>query len=86
MDRRDVEEVARMAARNAVAEMMIALGINVKDPASILRVQRNFTQLHEWVAACDDIKKHSMTTTVGILIVGLIGAVLMYAKDHLGWK
>lgn len=80
----EVEKIADAAAKAAVRETLISLGLDPSDPT---KLQRNFAQLDKWVVSCDLVKEKaigtSVKTAVGFLVTGLLGAVVLYFREHI---
>lgn len=78
-DRRELEEIARMAADKAVAEMLVKLGIDTTDP---FEMQRDFQHLRSWRVSSETIKTKAVIAAIGILIAGVCGAIWLAIKGH----
>lgn len=79
----DVKLIAAEAARAAVLEMLVTLGINARDPDAILDMQKDFAYVRVWRQSIDTVKTQSIKTAVGVLVTGLLGA--LYVAIH-GWR
>lgn len=68
-----VERTAAEAARQAVKEILVALGLNVNDP---FEVQADMQHLRSWRRSMNTVKKQGLVTAVGIVVAGLIALVI----------
>ncbi len=72
------EEEIRAVVRATVDEMLTSMGMDHEDP---LEMQRDFQHLRDWREASEAVKKKGMMTLVGILVVGILGALWIGFKD-----
>lgn len=72
----DMEAIAAKAARAAVLEMFIALGVNARDPEAILKMQKDFAYIRVWRESMDTVKRQSLRTAVVVVVTGLVGWVI----------
>lgn len=80
LSQREVEEIASRAARQAVEETFIRLGIDPTDP---IEAQRDMQHLREWRLAVAAIKSKGMLALLGILVSGLAAAVWLGFRELL---
>ena len=78
MNKEDIEEIARTAAREAIREMLIAMGVDTSNPAAMIEMQRDFQSLRSWRESVQTIRRHSLVTAVGVIVVGLLGMIYMH--------
>jgi hypothetical protein len=71
----DIQHIASEAAKEAVRQTLLTLGVNIEKPDSILKMQQDFAYLRDWREASGTIKARTITTLVGIVVTGLAGAV-----------
>lgn len=95
----DIIKIAKAAAREAVHETLLSLGMNIQQP---LDAQRDFATLRELRAQLDDpewvsdqihlrkwrksvesVTHKSVLTVLGLLVTGLFGAIWIGMKDIL---
>jgi hypothetical protein len=78
MNKEDIEDIARTAAREAIREMLIAMGVDTSNPAAMIEMQRDFQSLRSWRQSVQTIQRHSLVTAVGVIVVGLLGMIYMH--------
>jgi hypothetical protein len=71
----EIQHIASETAKAAVRETLLTLGVNIEKPDAILKMQQDFAYLRDWREASGTIKARTITTLVGILVTGLVGAV-----------
>ncbi len=72
-----VRTIAREAAKEAVRETLIALGIDAADPRE---VQADMQHLRDWRLSVAAVKRQGIVSAVGLLTVGMLGLVWMALK------
>lgn len=73
----EIRDVARTAAREAVHEVMIAMGVDASNPAAMIEMQKDFLSLREWRQSMQAIRRHSLITAVGVIVMGVLGVIYM---------
>ena len=68
MNAGDMEKLAKMAAKEAVSETFLTLGLNVSTPEAILSVQNQFATLRNI--------HYSMRQVRNVIIAGVLGAAV----------
>lgn len=71
----EIQHIASETAKAAVRETLLMMGVNTADPGSMLKMQQDFAYLRDWREASGTIKARTITTLVGILVTGGVGAV-----------
>lgn len=71
-------EEARALIREAVRETFLMLGVKVDDP---IEVQKDFQHLRDWRQTTESIKSKSITTVLGLMVAGAVGAFWVGFKD-----
>ncbi|BBE74376.1 hypothetical protein [Oharaeibacter diazotrophicus] len=74
IDDERVRTIAREAAKEAVRETLIALGIDAADPRE---VQADMQHLRDWRLSVAAVKRQGIVSAVGLLTVGMLGLVWM---------
>ena len=77
----EIKQVAQAAAREAVREMMLAMGVDASDPKALLEMQKDFQSLRKWRKSVQDVQRHGLLTAVGVLIVGILGMIYMHFRQ-----
>lgn len=78
----EVKAIAAEAAKAAVVELFISLGVDAKDPEAIITMQKDFAHLRHWRESIDTVKRQSLKTAVGVIMTGILGAILMYFQSR----
>jgi hypothetical protein len=73
----DVDRIATAAARKAVVELMIAMGVNVEDPEALLKMQKDFAHIRKWRESVDTLTLKGMSVAVTVIMTGILGAIWM---------
>ena len=63
-----IEQVASQAAKQAVHEMLVSLGIDLSDP---IKVQKDFASIRDFRETMALIKNRGIIASVGLVITGL---------------
>lgn len=69
----EIDEIAEAAAEKAVKSTLLSLGINISDPKEVMEAQLDFQHLRAWRESTQAVKRKALVTSVGILITGAIG-------------
>lgn len=72
-----VDRSASEAAKHAVKEMLLTMGIDTED---VLEVQRDMQHLRAWRQSIQTVKRQSLVVAVGIIVTGAIGALWLALK------
>lgn len=75
-----LDEVATKAARKAVEEMLMRLGIDVGDPIS---VQADMEFLRTVRGIGETVRRQTVKTTVGIVVTATLGIIGYVLFPHL---
>lgn len=75
-----VARVSDETARKVVAELLITLGIDTKNP---MEMQADMQHLRAWRNSVDTIKRQGLLSATGIIIVGVLGLIwTAVANNH----
>lgn len=72
-----VDEIAKQAAKEAVKEVFLTLGIETDEA---LEVQKDMQHLRAWREAVATVKRQSLMTAIGIITAGVLGLVWLAVK------
>ena len=72
-----VDEIAKQAAKEAVKEVFLTLGIET-DKA--LEVQKDMQHLRAWRESVATVKRQSLMTAIGIITAGVLGLIWLAVK------
>lgn len=68
----DIADVAKAAAKEALREFALVVGIDASDPKSVLEAQKDFHWLRSRRNGGDAIKRHGLLTVVGLSVTGVV--------------
>ena len=75
-----VARVSDETARKVVAELLITLGIDTKNP---MEMQADMQHLRAWRNSVATIKRQGLLSATGIIIVGVLGLIwTAVANNH----
>ena len=78
----EVREIAQEAARAAMKEFLLVLGVNAEDPEAVIAVQKDFAHLRSWREASETVKSMGLRTAVGAIVAGLLGLIWLALGRH----
>ena len=78
MSAEDIKQVAVEAARAAVSELFLTMGVDTSDSKSLLDLQRDFAHVRAWREASETVKNAGLKAAVGVLVTGFLGAVYWF--------
>lgn len=65
------KEIAKTAAREAVYETLMLLGIDAETPAGVRQAQRNFIFLDDLRTGTEAVKRRTLMLTVGAIFTAI---------------
>lgn len=77
MDESEIKELVKEAAKEAVLETLLTLGLDAKEAKE---VQADMLHVRKWREATETVKKQSLITAVGLVVVGVLGLIWMAIK------
>lgn len=80
MTRDEINTIADEAAKKAVREILLALGIDASNPHSIIEAQADHKFVRDWRESTEAVKSKAIRTAVGIVISGLVGYFVLFFK------
>ncbi len=66
------EAIAKRAAKEALVEFFVALGVDISKPADVLEMQRDFQHLRDWRVGVETVKAKGLIAAIGIVATGLL--------------
>jgi hypothetical protein len=66
-----IEEIARAAAREAVHETLMLLGVDASTPSGVQKAQRNFIFLDDLRTGTEAVKRRTLMLTVGAIFTAV---------------
>lgn len=76
----EIRHVASAAAKEAVQELLVALGVDASDPKALIEMQKDFAHVRAWRESVETVKKRSLIAAVTIITGGILGAIWMAIK------
>lgn len=70
----DVEIIATLAARKALDQFFVQVGVDTSDPFAL---QKDFMHLRNWREAIEQAKRRGMLTIVSTIVAGVLGLIYM---------
>lgn len=79
----EVRHIAEEAAKKAVRELLVTMGVNANDPDALLEMQRDFAHIRAWRLSVAAVRGTAIKTGVTVLVTGFLGALwLMIKQGH----
>lgn len=75
-----LDEVAKKAARAAIEEFLLTLGVDVSDP---LKMQKDFEFLRSVREMGEAARRKTVTTAVGVIVTAILGIVGYTLLGHI---
>jgi hypothetical protein len=79
-----IAAVAKEAAREAVKELFLTMGLDASTPAGVVKIQQDFAHLRSWRESIDSVRGAALKTTVTVLVTGVLGLLAMVLKFKSG--
>jgi hypothetical protein len=76
----EVKHIASESARQAVAEILLALGVKTNDQDDFIEMQKDFAHVRAWRQSVETIRTRGLIAATGIIVTGVMGAVWMGIK------
>jgi hypothetical protein len=76
----EISALARAAAREAVGELLLALGVDSSQPHQVLEMQRDFAYVRSWRQSIELVRNKSLATAVLIVVTGFMGLIWLTLK------
>jgi hypothetical protein len=77
----EIRHIASEAAKSAVRELLVAMGVDANDPKSLITMQKDFAHLRAWRESIETVKTKSITVAIGTIVVGVLGAIWMAIRS-----
>ncbi len=82
MTEAEIKQVAETAAKEAVRETLLMMGVDVSKPEAVTEMQADFNHVRKWRTSVETVQRQGLITAVGVLVSGAIGALYMAFKAH----
>lgn len=77
MTNTELQTVADAAARRAVQDMLLTLGVDTSDPDAVIGMQADFRHLRAWRKSTEAVKHKALLSAVGFIVVAVLGWLLV---------
>jgi len=77
----EIEALVRETVASTVDEICLKLGVDYREP---LVLQRNLQTLDAWVKTMDSVKKRTLASSLGLLLLGLAGVLVLGLRAWIG--
>lgn len=81
MKEEEIRAIAKTVAKEAVREMMVAMGVDASKPEAMIEMQKDFQSLRNWRQSVDAIQRQGLLSAVGVIVVGLLGMIYMHFRQ-----
>jgi hypothetical protein len=78
----EVERIASRAAKEAVNDLLLKMGVDVSKNDALIEMQADFQHVRKWRRSVETVQRQGLLTAVGVLVTGGIGALYMAFKGH----
>jgi len=78
----EVEQIASRAAKEAVNDLLLKMGVDVSKPDALIEMQADFAHTRKWRKSVETVQRQGLLTAVGVLVTGGLGALYMAFKAH----
>ncbi|VIO73910.1 hypothetical protein [Bradyrhizobium ivorense] len=82
----DTKRIAAAAAKEALQEFLLLLGVDISTPAGVIELQRDFHHIRNAREAVDTVRSAVRSKVVDVLtgsaVTGAIGVVAYYVSHH----
>ena len=69
----EIKQIAEEAAKTAVRELLVAMGVDAQDPHSLIEMQKDFAHIRIWRESTETIKNHGLIAAVTFIVTGAFG-------------
>ena len=79
----EFQEIAEAAAERAVQKTFLAIGVDIIDSESVIKMQADFHHLRVWRESTEAVKQRALLTCIGVVVAGILGyAALLFSSHH----
>ena len=68
----EAHAIAKSAAKEALHEMFLALGVDTEDATE---VQKDMAFIRSWRESSEAVKRQGMIAAIGVIVIGLLGLI-----------
>jgi hypothetical protein len=77
-----VHEIAYEAAREAVTDTFLKLGVNTRDDDAVIAMQNDFSHLRAWRLSTDTVKRKGLAASVTFIVTAALGYFVYLFNHH----
>lgn len=82
VSKEEMQQIADAAAERVLSRVFLTLGIDITDPQSILRHQKDSAYLRAWRESMEAVRGVSLRTAITVVITGLLAWAGMWWRAH----
>jgi hypothetical protein len=82
MNRAEMEQIAEEAAKKALTQMFLMVGVDVSDPESIIEFQTDLKHVRAWRKSTQTVRDHALKTAIGVVVSGFLGWIGLILWKH----
>ncbi|WP_426418187.1 hypothetical protein [Bradyrhizobium genosp. A] len=80
----ETKRIASAAAKEALQDFMLMLGVDISTPAGILDLQKDFHHVRQSRFTVGNVRNKAWDVLTGSAVTGIIGAVAFYLTHAMG--
>ena len=78
----EIKEIAHTAAKSAVKEWLLTLGISAATSHEVIAIQKDFATLRAVRESAELIRRRGIAATVTVMVSGVLGIIWYVIKGH----
>lgn len=68
----EIKHLAEEAAKSAVRELLVAMGVDANDPKALIEMQKDFAHIRVWRESTDTIRRKGLAAAVTFIVSGIL--------------
>lgn len=69
----EIKHLAEEAAKSAVRELLVAMGVDANDPKALIEMQKDFAHIRGWRVGTETVKRKGLAAAVTFIVTGVLG-------------
>ncbi len=69
----EIKHLAEEAAKTAVRQLLVAMGVDANDPKALLEMQKDFAHIRVWRESTEAIRNRGLAAAVTFCVTGVLG-------------
>lgn len=78
----EIKAIATEAAKEAIRELLVAMGVNANDPEALIEMQQDFAHIRAWRRSTQTIKNNGLKAAVTFIVTGGLGYLVFLFTSH----